>query len=52
MLRIDEILREKAISNSSFASMIGVSETSASAFKSGKTISFDKTTILNMLTYD
>ncbi|AUP78315.1 helix-turn-helix domain-containing protein [Flavivirga eckloniae] len=37
MLRIDEILKEKRISNSEFASMIGVSETSASAFKSGKT---------------
>lgn len=37
MLRIDEILKEKNISNSEFATMIGVSETSASAFKSGKT---------------
>jgi len=37
MLRIDEILKKKRISNSEFASMIEVSETSASAFKSGKT---------------
>ncbi len=37
MLRIDEILKEKKISNSEFATLIGVSETSASGFKSGKT---------------
>lgn len=37
MLRLDEILKAKGISNSKFAHMIGVSETSASAFKSGKT---------------
>ena len=35
MLRIDEILKEKGISNTEFAELIGVSVTSASAFKTG-----------------
>lgn len=37
MLRIDEILNEKNISNLEFAEMMDVSPTSASAFKSGRT---------------
>jgi transcriptional regulator with XRE-family HTH domain len=37
MLRIDEILKEKNISNLEFAEMLDVSPTSASAFKSGRT---------------
>lgn len=37
MLRIDEILKEKNISNLEFAEMLDVSTTSASAFKSGRT---------------
>lgn len=37
MLRIDEILKEKNISNMEFAEMLDVSPTSASAFKSGRT---------------
>ncbi|MFC4219404.1 helix-turn-helix domain-containing protein [Flagellimonas marina] len=37
MLRIEEILKEKNISNLEFAEIMGVSPTSASAFKSGRT---------------
>lgn len=37
MLRIDEILKDKNISNLEFAEMLDVSPTSASAFKSGRT---------------
>ncbi|MEL6975172.1 MAG: helix-turn-helix transcriptional regulator [Bacteroidota bacterium] len=47
MLRIDEILKEKGISNLEFAERMGVSPTSASAFKSGRTKpKFD--TLINM----
>lgn len=37
ILRIDEILTEKGISNTDFAEKLGVSPTSASAFKNGRT---------------
>ena len=43
ILRIDEILKEKGMSNSDFAEKIGVTPTMASGIKSGRTSpSFDR----------